>query len=185
LATVGKIATWGFVELFSMFEDLILDLYRIYYWAHPANLIKQDSELRNLWKHRSVDDDSLKAWEAAFSPRLDAWQRKKAYERLDEIFLAFFRVTGLRSASVSKAGPEEWSRTLRLVALMRHSIVHGVAVVSEELVEAARAAQPYHLALEFRVGEPLEINIDELSRLELFAEQLLTAVNLSMVEAAS
>lgn len=182
--TINKLATWGFVELLGMFEDLVFDLYRIYLWGNPGDLINNNRGLKQLWRRRMDDGESLEAWTEAFSEALDKWQKKKGYLGLHRVFLTFFQRSGLREHEVSRTTPEDWARSLRLLATVRNAIVHGQQSVTREVVEALDAARPYHLGLSFKEGEPLELDVNYLGVTELFADQLLTAINLSLVQAA-
>jgi hypothetical protein len=67
-----------------------------------------------------------------------------------------------------------------MIALVRNALVHGASVVSEEL--AAACAKPYRGTFDFQLGAPLVIQLYHLQGVEFFCEQLLTAINMSLVE---
>ncbi|MDC0715106.1 hypothetical protein POL68_42050 [Stigmatella sp. ncwal1] len=107
------------------------------------------------------------AWEDAWRNRLDTWQRKRLYDGLHRVFLAFCTV-------------ETWAETIEGMGLVRHLLVHGESKVTAEL--AAFCAKPHSMKLGFKEGEPLSMHLFHLQAFEAFTDQLLNALNISLAE---
>jgi len=183
LDTAPKMCAWGFIELYACFEEFVFDLYRTYLRHHPDDLLrgKEFQHLRQLRRESQIDPTKREAWSSAFEGRLVQWQRKRLYDGLDAVLLALFKSTGLKKPShYRKSTPETWAESLRGIGLVRHLLVHGAQEVPEELGEFCK--QPHAVGFDFREGEPLKIELRHLQCAELFSDQLLSAVNLSLVE---
>jgi hypothetical protein len=183
LDTAPKMCAWGFIELYSCFEEFVFDIYRTYLTHHPDDLLQgaEFRELRRLRREAIADATKREAWDAALAERLDQWQRKKLYDGLERVFLALFNTTGLKKPShYTKSTPETWAESLGGIALVRHLLVHGAKTIPQEL--AAFCKQPHGLAFDFEEGRPLKVELHHLQLVELFSDQLLSAVNLSLVE---
>jgi len=185
LLTVRKMASWGFIEMYALLEDFVLDLYVTYHDHDRTTLVKGDSnrELRRLKRAAESTEGSeleRQEWENAWTERLEAWRKKKLYDGLHKVFLAFFTTTGLKKPeSFTQTSPETWAKTLEAFGLVRHSLIHGAKQVGQDLADISKLA---HVPMEFIEGEKLNINFSHLQVIELFCDQILGALNLSLAE---
>ena len=69
-----------------------------------------------------------------------------------------------------------------MIALLRHHIVHGMPTVTAELANLSN--RPTSLTFDFTEGAPLKVALHHLQSVECFIDQLLSAVNLSLLEKA-
>ena len=62
---------------------------RVYFNNYPLTICegRDFSELRKLYRNR--DADKKEEWEQEWKKRLDNWHRKKLYDGLDKVFLAY------------------------------------------------------------------------------------------------
>src|SRR5690606_37533089 len=97
-----------------------------------------------------------------------------------KVFLSFCDQTGIRKASRYESSPMDWSESITGISIVRNTIVHGGKTVSKELAEFCE--RPHSLGLNFKEGGELKIDIYKLQSVELFLNQLLTAINISLVE---
>ncbi|HLO69677.1 MAG TPA: hypothetical protein VK167_02330 [Flavipsychrobacter sp.] len=180
IQTVGMLASYGIIDLYSCFEECIFDFYRTYLFHNPGNFIigKENRKLRRLYSNRIDNPDS---WLNAWNERLDSWQRKKMYDGLDSVFLSYMKLSGLEKPSLYQhTTPETWAETLKAIALLRNSLIHGAKTISAEL--ATITQKKHGLSFNFKEGEEINLNTKHLMAIELFAGQILTALNLSLIE---
>lgn len=183
IATAPKMFAWGYIELFAALESFVFDMYRRYLTHNPGPIIHGDEfkDLRRLRREAEADPARVAEWEAAFRARLDAWHRNKLYAGLERVFLAFINTSGLKApASYKHTTPETWSETIRALAIVRHLLVHGERLVSQDLGDLC--AKPFTLSLGFKAGDPLRLELRHLQTFELFVYQLLGALNISLLE---
>lgn len=94
---------------------------------------------------------------------------------------AYMSEAGLeKPSSYTLTTPETWAETLRLISVLRNSLVHGARTVNKELGDLC--ALPHGASFKLKEGDPLKLNIYHLQLVDLFAHDLMTAFNLSMVE---
>ena len=183
LDTVPMICTYGFTDLYNCLEEFVFDFYRIYWKYNPDNLIKgpEFRHLRKLRNEANINVESRQKWQEAFEERLDNWQRNKLYDNLGKVFLSYCKETGIeKPKSYTLSTPETWAESIRGISLVRNSIVHGVKKVTKELADFCK--EPYSLGFGFEEGKELKIGTARLQMLEVFTDQLLTSINLSLVE---
>lgn len=181
--TAPMLSAFGVIDLYANLEEVIFSLYRIYLDHHPDELIKGDEfkVIRRLRKEALVEPTKRPAWEAAWNGRVEKWQRNRIYDGLGKVFRAFCSTTGIKAPSAYKlSSVETWAETIELIALIRNSLVHGVSVVSEELDIACK--KPYAMGFQFQKGQALEIKLTHLQSVDFFCEQILDALNLSLLE---
>lgn len=184
-SSIPMVASWGLLDLYSCLEEFIFEIYRIYLKSNPSSIIKGNDfqSLRRLYRKfkDSPDDEISKKWEKEIETRLDCWQRKKMYDGLDKVFLSYITVASLKKPSTfSQSSPETWAETLRGIAILRNSFTHGVKTVSKELADFSK--QPHSMLFDFKEDEELTIELIHLQSVECFCDQLLSALNLSLVE---
>lgn len=182
LKTVPLICTYGFIDLYNCLEEFVFDFYRIYLKHNPGPILKgrEYSKLRRLRNNANESSEAENEWQKAFTERLDKWQRKRLYDNLGKVFLSFCDQTGIRKPSRYESSPMDWSESITGISIVRNTIVHGGKTVSKELAEFCE--KPHSLGLNFKEGGELKIDIYKLQSVELFLNQLLTAINISLVE---
>ncbi len=183
LGTVPMLVAYGIIDLYACLEEWMFDLYRVFLEENPERLLQGDEfkELRKLRREAQDDDAASEKWKEAWAARLEAWQRKRIYDSLHRVFLAFFADTKLQKPKEYKnTTPETWAESIHMVAVLRNSLMHGAENVSNEL--ASLTDKPYSLGFNLTASDPLRMELIHLQSIECFLDQLLTAVNLSLVE---
>lgn len=183
LRTQPMLVAYGIIDLAACFEEWVFALYRCYLNQYPQSLIRGDEykDLRRLWKKADGNPAMSAEWTQRWTERVNAWQKKRAYHGLDAVFRALLAEAGLkRPASYQHTDVNTWAESLRLVVVLRNLLIHGVDEANDELEQLS--AKPYSLGYDFKAGDSLELELRHLQAVECFAEQLLTAVNLSLVE---
>ncbi len=183
LETVPMLVAYGAIDLFACLEEWLFSMYRVFLNHHPDGLLKGDDfqPLRQLRRKAQTDASFQPAWNDEWQKRLDGWQRKRLYDGLERVLLAFFAESGLKTpARYTQTTVQTWSESLRLLAVLRNLLIHGEKQVNAEL--GVLCGQPHSLGFAFKEGEPLALEVLHLQAVESFTDQLLTAVNLSLVE---
>jgi hypothetical protein len=175
----------GFIDMYAGLEEMIFGMYRQYLTVHPDHLMEGPShrDLRRLRNNAEASPEAKAAWEDAIRQRLDKWQRKRLYDGLDKVLLAFFQNAGLQTpAGYSLSTVETWAESIAGVSLIRNLLIHGESRVPQELESFCQ--KPHGLGFQFKAGGLLRLSILDLQLLELFCDTLLTAFNLSLMERA-
>jgi hypothetical protein len=183
--TMPMLAAWGVADLYSAMEEFVFEFYKIYLHQHPNSLIQGDDfqQLRRLRRAASQGAEHQTAWEAAWAERLANWQRKRLYDGLGKVFYSYTEVAGLKSPSIYKlTSVETWADTIKGIGELRNCFAHGATTVTKELSDFSQ--QPYSMLFDFIEGQPLKIELRHLQSVEFFLDQLLTAINLSLIERA-
>jgi hypothetical protein len=175
----------GFIDMYAGLEEMIFALYRNFWRAKPDGLLMgpEFAHLRKMRRAAETGEETRTAWEAALDERINDWQRKKLYEGLDKVLLALCQSAGLKTPVGFKVTTlETWAESVRGVSLIRNLLIHGESIVPPELEEFC--ATPYDLGFDFTSGELLRLTILDLQVLENFCDQLLTGINMALVERA-
>ncbi len=183
--TMPMLAAWGVADLYSTMEEFVFDFYKVFLDQHPGSLIKRGEfqHLRKLRREADQGGQHQAAWETAWAERFGNWQRKHLYDGLSKVFLSYIKVTGLKMPSIHKlATVETWADTIKGIGELRNCFAHGMATVTKELSDFSQ--KPHSMLFDFVVGEPLSIELRHLQSVECFLDQLLTAINLSLIERA-
>jgi hypothetical protein len=99
------------------------------------------------------------------------------------VFRAYYQAADLRRPSMYKhTDIDTWCDTINGVAELRNLIVHGAPCVSSELSEFSK--RPTSMSFDFVEGAPLIVRLHHMQSIECFADQLLTALNISLLEKA-
>jgi hypothetical protein len=181
--TMSMLSAFGIIDLYGNLEEVIFEMYRMYLSHNPGDLLKGDDHkpLRRLKREAAADPSRQLEWEAAWNHRLDAWQRKRLYDGLGKVFRAFCTASHIVApAAYRLTTVDTWAESITTVALVRNALVHGATTVSEELSDAC--TKPHAITFDFKKDAPLKIYIYHLQGVDFFCEQLLTALNLSLVE---
>ncbi|SIR32473.1 hypothetical protein [Pontibacter lucknowensis] len=182
LKSVNMIASYGIIDLYSCFEELIFDFYKSYLKHKPDVFLvgPANKDFRKIYNNRESDPE---AWNSAFEERLGNWQRKKLYESLPQVFLSYMNTVGLeKPKDYEHTSPETWVETLKGIAILRNCLTHGQKFVPEDLAEISK--KPYSMGFNFKVGEEINLSTKHLMSVELFGDQLLRALNISIIEKA-
>lgn len=183
--TIPMMAAWGLIDLFSCIEEFVFEFYRIFLSQHPDHIIRgqEFSDLRRLRREAPDSEEKSQQWEHALSERLDSWQRKRLYDGLSNVFLSYTSVAGLKTPSTyTLSTVETWGETIKGIGELRNCFTHGVETVTKELADFS--AKPHSMFFDFKEGEPLQVELRHLQSVECFLDQLLTAINLSLIERA-
>ena len=181
--TMPMLAAFGIIDLYARLEEIVFEMYRMFLNHNRQVLLRGDDfqDLRRLRREAENDPAKRPDWEQAWQERLDGWQRRRLYDGLDRVFKAFCDSAGVKApSSYQHTTVETWSECVRIIGLVRHALVHGVATVNHEL--AAACQQPYAMTFDFQEGDPLEIKLYHLQGVDCFCEQILDALNLSLLE---
>lgn len=185
LQTAPMLCAFGVIDLYANLEEVIFSLYRIYLNQHPDDIIKGPDfqRLRSMRSAALVDPAKRPAWESAWNDRLNKWQEKKIYDGLGKVFRSLCSKSGIKAPKHYKlTNVDTWAESIETISLVRNSLVHGVSVVSDKLDIACQ--KPYAMNFKFRKGEPLKIELHHLQYIDCFCEQLLDALNISLIELA-
>lgn len=183
LETIGMLSGWGLIDLCGCMEEFVFDFYKIYLTHHPDILLQGDEfkKLKKLYKQSLIDDSVKDEWDKEFTNRLLKWQRKRLYDGLGNVFLSYCTEANIQAPTGYEfSNPQTWSESIDGVFQVRNALIHGGKKVSKEL--ALFCTKPYSLAFKFKEDEPLEITLLHLQSVEMFADQLLTALNLAILE---
>ena len=183
--TTPLIAAYGVADLFGALEDVVFDLYEIVLRHNPEAIIRGEEfrDLRRLWRQRTASPEAEAAWRSAWAERFDRWRRKRAYDGVHNVLQALFTHAGLkRPSGYRHTDVPDWCRTLEMIGELRHHIIHGAARVSEKLGRLSNT--PTSLTFDFAAGQPLDVKLHHLQSVECFCDQLLSAINLSLIEKA-
>lgn len=181
--TADLIAAYGLVDLFGCLEEIIFEMYMIFLDHHPLTILKgpEFSEIRKLYRAYQADPINTPDWNDVWNARKEKWQRKRLYDGLGKVILAFFDQTKLQKPSqYQHTTPEHWAETVTGISELRNLIVHSVDHVSENLAEFC--TKPHSMGWRFKTGEPLIVKTIDMMGVECFCDQLLTAINISLVE---
>lgn len=183
--TIPMIAAWGLTDLYSCIEEFVFELYRIFLLQHPDSIIqgKEFSDIKRLRREATESEGKDQKWKQALSERLDSWQRKRLYDGLSKVFLAYTNVANLKTPSIyTLSTVETWAETIKGIGELRNCFTHGMETVTKELADFS--AGPYSMCFDFKEGDPLKVELRHLQSVECFLNQLLTAINLSLIERA-
>ena len=179
METLPMLAAFGIIDIYANLESLIFSFYRIFLNHHPESII-QGPEFRDLRKLRR-DPEKAAEWKVAWELRLNKWHRNKLYDGIAKVFTAFCSVAKLKTPSIhSHATLETWAETLDMISVVRNCLIHGESIVPENLAEACK--KPHALLFDFKTGAPFEVRLDHLEGVEFFCDQLLTGINITMLE---
>lgn len=179
------IAAYGVGDLYGAIEDILFEFAEIYYHHNPQNLMQgkepELKALRRLWDHRNDDPAATAAWASAWAARFDNWRRQKVYDGLPRLLRNLFSAAALKKpSSYQQTTVDTWADTLGMIALLRYHIVHGMPTVTAELANLSN--RPTSLTFDFIEGAPLKVQLHHLQSVECFVDQLLTALNVSLIE---
>lgn len=183
---IPTIASYAVADLYGVLEEIVFDAWEILRRHKPEALIKgpENRELRRLFAHQDESKEAAEAWQQAWAERFDAWRRKKTYEPLHRVFVAFYNETGLKRPSYfTHTDVKDWAGIIETIAEMRHLFTHGEGRVNARLAQLS--ADNPGLGWTFTEGEDLIITLQHLQAVEYFINQLLTAINVSLWEKGS
>lgn len=182
-AVIPYIAGWGIIDLGSALEEFIFDFYRVFHWQHPQHLTggPDFKDLRKLLAASGNSTEEKAKWETAFTARLDAWQRNAVYKAKRELFLAYCQFAGLKTPSTYKLTTlETWADCIEGVFILRNCLIHPNATVPKELGDFS--SSKFNAGYDFKTGAPLTVTLQHLQCTECFLDQLLSGINMSLVE---
>ena len=183
--TIPMLAAWGVAEMYSTMEEFVFDIYKVFLAQHPDSLLQGDEfqHLRKLRREANQGEQHKANWNAAWAERLGNWQRKRLYDGLSKVFLSYIEVAGLKTPSIHKLTTiETWADAIQGIGVLRNCFAHGMTTVTKELSEFSK--KPHSMRFDFVEGKPLSIELRHLQSVEFFLDELLTALNFSLIERA-
>jgi hypothetical protein len=183
--TTTLMSSYGISDLFGVLEEIVFAAYRIFLDHNPQALLRgpEFNELRQLRARAKEDATAREEWHAQWNDRVEKWQRNRLYDGLGAVFLSFMRDAGLQKPHwYQHSTPETWAETIGGIGELRNLITHGVGTVSRKLAEFS--AKPTSMTFDFKEGEPLDVKLMHLMGVDAFIDQLLTALNASLIERA-
>jgi len=182
---LSLIPAYAIVDLYGALEEIVFDFYEVYLRHHPKPLLEgaEFRELRRLHARRNSSADAEAEWRSAWDVRFEKWRRKRSYDSLYAVFRALFVEAGLKRPQHFKdTDLADWCRTIEMVGELRHLITHGEAVASKKLGELSTGKT--RATFDFKEGEEIRVLLHHVQGVELFADQLLTTINISICEKA-
>lgn len=183
ISTPPIILRWAIVHLYENCEAFVFDIYRTFLDDHPLELLggKEFSSIRKQYRKRDQSESDALNWQLAWGARFNSWRRKRIYDGIDRVLLAYFNHTHLKAPSFYKlTTTETWAESMRAVAVLRNALAHGHEKVPKELAEVSN--KPHSMTFDFEEGDDLVVKLYHLQGIECFCDQLLTAINLSLLE---
>ncbi|WP_207460534.1 hypothetical protein [Azospirillum sp. SYSU D00513] len=182
--TAALLPAYGITDLVGAWEEITLSMYRIFLTHHPQLLMTGDhKQMRRLYYDRNKDKAAEEAWSSAWTSRLEGWARSKTHDGLAKVFRAYVEHAKLKTPTWHRhVTVTDWIMTLDGFAELRNSITHGAHTVSARLASAFN--RPGAMSIVFTSGDPLHIERRHLQLLECFFDQLLSGLNLSLLERA-
>lgn len=180
LDTVNMLASYAIIDLYSLLEELILKLFKIYWFYNPENMLvgKENRSLRILYRDK---DSNPEAWESAWNERLDKWQRNKIYDGIGKIFISYYSSASLKVPKDRKEFTiENISTTLKSISILRNCLIHGSPSIPKELAEISNIDKVNEFP--FLEGEKIELNLNHLISIEQFTNAFVATLNISLIE---
>jgi hypothetical protein len=185
-SSIPMLAGWAFCNMYSVFEEFIFKLYKIYLEAHPLTILegREFRDMRVLYQKKDESDANLLKWQNAWNERLEKWHRKKLYDGLEKIFNSYINLTKLEIPAIYNApySLEDVSKTIGGISLIRNCFIHGMANVPKELGDFCKTFQS--ISFNFIENEKFTINLNDLMTLEYFSFTFTQTLNNSFNELA-
>ena len=186
IKSVNYISEFGIIDLYSVLEEFVFDIYKIFLNSNPENLLKgsEFKNLRKLFRERDNSEELNNQWKKEWEQRLNNWQRKKLYNGLSKVFLSYCNEANLKAPTHYKStNPTTWADNIEFVALIRNHLVHGATKVDKVLGEFSKDKD--WIPDIFKEGDELNLTLKHLESVELFTAQICDAVNFSLIEHSS
>lgn len=184
-ATIPMMAAYAVQDMYGIVEEIVLDLYEIFMRGNPSILMQGDDYkfLRAAFRAKDDGEAERVAFEAMWEERIAGWRRNRTFEGLHKVFGSFWSAAGLvRPSTYRLTDVADWQRVIETIGEIRHLVTHGEDKVTKRLGDLC-AAQP-NLGMRFKEGEPLDVKLMDLWIVEHFIDQLLNAINISLLEKA-
>jgi hypothetical protein len=184
-STAELIAANCIVDLYGCLEEVVFEAYRIYLNHNPLAILPGDCfrELRRLFRKFQAGEEGGEAWPEQWEKRVTSWQRKRLYDGLGKVLKSYFQHTGLERPSwYQLTTVDTWAETISGISELRNLITHGGTKVSQELADFSE--RPFAATFDFETGAPLVVKTHHMQSVEMFIDQLLFALNISLTEKA-
>ncbi len=178
------LAAYGFTDIFGLLEEIIFEWHVLLLNDDPKPILKgpEFRALRGCYALRNDNEKAKQRWEKDWSARLSSWRRKRAYDGIHKVFKSYFERSKLRRPKKFKhTDVQDWAKTIECIAEIRNLLVHGESTVSEHLENLCN--ESVGDVLNFKKYDSLDINLLHLMYFEMFFDQLLSTLNLSLVDA--
>jgi hypothetical protein len=184
-ATIPMMAAYAVQDMFGILEEIVLELYEIFVRGNPSILMRGDEykPLRAAFRAKDDGEAEEAAFTAMWEERIAGWRRNRTFDGLHRVFGTFWAAAGLvRPSWYRLTDVDDWLRVMETIGEIRHLVTHGEDKVSKRLGDLC-AGQP-NLGMTFKEGERLEVTLQDLWIVEHFVDQLLNAINMSLIEKA-
>lgn len=179
-SSVKLIAAYGVSDLVGAIEEIIFECFEIFLRHDPSKFTsgRENKEFRRAYNRRNEVGSS---WPEVWKERYDSWRRSRAYDPLHRVLSDYWREAKLQTPSYYKhTNVDNWAETLKMFSELRNLIVHGAAIVSDELEACCQILA--RMTFSFKAGEPLVVDIHHLQSIECFIDQYLNALNVALLE---
>lgn len=184
-ATIHTMAAYAVQDMHGILEEIVLELYEVFVRGNPQVLMRGDDNkaLRAAFRAKDAGEAEAATYAEMWEQRIVGWRRNRTFDGLHRLFGKFWDAAGLARPSWYRATDVgDWQRVIETIGEVRHLVTHGENRVSKRLGDLC-AAQP-HLGMTFAEGEVLEVSLRDLWIVEQFVDQLLNAINISLLEKA-
>lgn len=184
-ATIPMMAAYAVQDMYGILEEIVLELYEIFVRGNPSVLMKGDEykALRAAFRAKDHGEAEDAAFSAMWEERIAGWRRNRTFDGLHKVFGTFWAAAGLtRPSWHQNTDVGDWQRVMETIGEIRHLVTHGEDKASKRLGDLC-SAQP-NLGMTFKESEQLEVKLQDLWIVEHFVDQLLNAINISLLEKA-
>lgn len=184
--TIPMLVAYGIIDMYSLLEEFILGIYRIYLFYNPESMLtgSENKIYRKLYREKDVNPEQ---WMKEWNKRLDSWQRRKIYDGLDNIYKSFLDRIEINKTPKyllidDETKPEifyEIANTIKFISVLRNTLIHGNYTVTKELEDASNLAPKNDLR--FIEGEQINLEVIHLSAIEQVSHSLLAYYNIALL----
>lgn len=180
LSVTHMMGAWGIIDMFGLLESFVINLFEVYYYSNPDDLIKgvEFKEYRRLFRNKDSDEYSKDAWEAAIRNRIEKWKYKKIYDGLETVLLSYVTKTNIYNTNF-----KIWDKNVsafKALKKLRNLLMHGNVVADKEYEELTN--QEYLRGIHFNEGDKLNLTTEHLQSVELYIHIFLTNLNMGIFD---
>lgn len=184
--TIPMLVAYGIIDMYSLIEEFILGIYRIYLFYNPESMLtgSDNKFYRKLYREKDANPEQ---WTKEWNKRLDSWQRRKIYDGLDNVYKSFLDRIEINKTPKyllvdDETKPEifyEIANTIKFISVLRNTLIHGNYTVTKELEDASNLAPKNDL--HFIEGDQINLEVVHLSAIEQVSHSLLAYYNIAML----
>ncbi|RWK43754.1 hypothetical protein [Mesorhizobium sp.] len=178
------LSAYGFTDMFGLLEEIVFEWHVILLNDDPVLILKgpEFKELRRYYAQRDDNEKAMQRWLQGWGERLESWRRKRLYDGLHKVFLSYFERSKLkRPSQFTQTDISDWAKTIECIAEIRNLLVHGESIASARLEKLCE--ESVGNVLSYKAGQALDVRLEHLMYFEMFCDQILSSLNVSLVEA--